>query len=486
MLNKLKNHPYISLMPICLGIFIAADDQTVIVTIMPEIMNDMNIPFTELNKVSWAITGYLIGYISVIPVIGRISDIYGKRKIFMICTTIFLIGSILVALSASIEFLILSRIIQSIGAGALIPIGISMASDSFPQNKIAIPIGIIAGTAEAGAVIGPLWGGIISNYLNWEWVFWINVPLALIVLLTCILLIKPKPSSEEKFDYFSGFIIIISLITLTLGLNRLNPVEILTYIYFSVFIVTILILIIKMNSDKLSSQFKTNNFILINLSHFLIGSSLMIGMITVPLMANTVLGLNSLEGGLYLMRMTIPIPISAVIGGILYQKTNYKFTIIIGLLISSIGFFSMSNWGLEISDPNLTIHLLITGFGLGMLISPIYTKGLESIEETSKTSAASILTASRLIGMTLSISWISSWGTSRFQDLTNGVKLLPLLTQTNINSTTDTSSIQLQISKAGLQLFNDFFLIAAILCIIAIIPVLLIKNSLIQASDISN
>jgi hypothetical protein len=121
-----------------------------------------------------------------------------------------------------------------------------------------------------------------------------------------------------------------------------------------------------------------------------------------------------------------------------------------------------------------------------MLISPIYTKGLESIEETSKTSAASILTASRLIGMTLSISWISSWGTSRFQDLTNGVKLLPLLTQTNINSTTDTSSIQLQISKAGLQLFNDFFLIAAILCIIAIIPVLLIKNSLIQASDISN
>ena len=486
MINKLKNHPYISLVPICLGIFIAADDQTVIVTIMPEIMNDMNIPFTELNKVSWAITGYLIGYISAIPVIGKISDIYGKRKIFMICTIIFLIGSILVALSPSIEFLILSRIIQSIGAGALIPIGISMASDSFPQNKIAIPIGIIAGTAEAGAVIGPLWGGIISNYLNWEWVFWINVPLALIVLLTCILLIKPKPSSKEKFDYFSGFIIIISLITLTLGLNRLNPVEILTYIYFSVFIVTILILIIKINSDKLSSQFKTNNFILINLSHFLIGSSLMIGMITVPLMANTVLGLNSLDGGLYLMRMTIPIPISAVIGGILYQKTNYKFTIIIGLLISSIGFFSMSNWGLEISDPDLTIHLLITGFGLGMLISPIYTKGLESIEETSKTSAASILTASRLIGMTLSISWISSWGTSRFQDLTNGIQLLPLLTQTNINSTTDTSSIQLQMSEAGLQLFNDFFLIAAILCIIGIIPVLLIKNSLIKVSDISN
>ena len=146
----------------------------------------------------------------------------------------------------------------------------------------------------------------------------------------------------------------------------------------------------------------------------------------------------------------------------------------------------MSNWGLEISDPDLTIHLLITGFGLGMLISPIYTKGLESIEETSKTSAASILTASRLIGMTLSISWISSWGTSRFQDLTNGIQLLPLLTQTNINSTTDTSSIQLQISEAGLQLFNDFFLIAAILCIIGIIPVLLIKNSLIKVSDISN
>ena len=152
-----------------------------------------------------------------------------------ICIWIFLIGSILVALSPSIEFLILSRIFQAIGAGALIPIGISMASDFFPQNKIAIPIGIIGGTAEAGGVIGPLWGGIISNYLSWKWVFWINIPLALIVLLTCILLIKPKPSSGEKFDYISGFIIITSLITLTLGLNKLNPVEILTYIYFGFF-----------------------------------------------------------------------------------------------------------------------------------------------------------------------------------------------------------------------------------------------------------
>ena len=182
MLNKIKKYPYISLLPICLGVFIAADDQTVIVTIIPEIMNDMNIPPNELNKVSWSITGYLIGYISAIPVIGRISDIYGKRRIFMLCIITFLIGSILVALSPTIELLILSRIFQAIGAGALIPIGISITSDYFPQNKIAVPIGIIGGTAEAGGVIGPLWGGIISNYINWKWVFWINIPLGLIAV----------------------------------------------------------------------------------------------------------------------------------------------------------------------------------------------------------------------------------------------------------------------------------------------------------------
>ena len=479
MLNKIKKYPYISLLPICLGVFIAADDQTVIVTIIPEIMNDMNIPPNELNKVSWSITGYLIGYISAIPVIGRISDIYGKRRIFMLCIITFLIGSILVALSPTIELLILSRIFQAIGAGALIPIGISITSDYFPQNKIAVPIGIIGSTAEAGGVIGPLWGGIISNYINWKWVFWINIPLGLIVLLTCILFINPKKSSGEKFNLISGFILIISLVSITLGLNKLNPIDIYTYIYFTIFIITTLILIIQINSknfNSIKSQFKTYNFISVNLSHLLIGSSLMIGMITVPLMANTVLGLNPLDGGLYLMRMTIAIPVSAILGGIIYQKTNYKITIIIGLIISSIGFLLMSNWTLEISDPSLTIHLFVTGFGLGMLISPIYSKGLESIQETYKTTAASILTVSRLIGMTLTISWISAWGTSRFKELTNDIHILPIFIQTNLNSNNLTSDIQLQITESGLKLFNEFFLIASILCVIGIIPLILIKN----------
>ncbi|MBN18663.1 MAG: hypothetical protein CL758_04190 [Chloroflexi bacterium] len=479
MLNKLKNYRYISLIPICLGVFIAADDQTVIVTIIPEIMKDMNIPPNELNKVSWSITGYLIGYISAIPIIGRISDTYGKRKIFILCTIIFSIGSMLVALSPKIELLILSRIFQATGAGALIPIGISIISDNFPRNKIAIPIGIIGATAEAGGVIGPLWGGIISNYFNWTWVFWINIPLSIIVLITCIIFIKPTKPNNSKFDYLSGFILIISFVSLTLGLNKLNPINFSTYIYFIIFITTTLILIIKMNSlyiYELKSKFKLTKFLLINLSHLLIGSSLMIAMITIPLMANTVLGLDSLDGGLYLMRMTIAIPISALLGGIIYQKLHYKNSIIIGLIISSIGFFLMSKWNLHISDPALTIHLFITGFGFGMLISPIYTKGLDCIEESYKTTAASMLTVSRLIGMTLTISWISAWGTTRFKVLTNDIQIFPILNQINLNSNNETNDIQLQIIEAGLKLFNEFFLIACIICIIGIIPALLINN----------
>ena len=136
----------------------------------------------------------------------------------------------------------------------------------------------------------------------------------------------------------------------------------------------------------------------------------------------------------------------------------------------------MSNWTLEISDPSLTIHLFVTGFGLGMLISPIYSKGLESIQETYKTTAASILTVSRLIGMTLTISWISAWGTSRFKELTNDIHILPIFSQTNLNSNNLTSDIQLQITESGLKLFNEFFLIASILCVIGIIPLILIKN----------
>ena len=152
--------PYVALIPVCFGVFVAADDQTVIVTVLPQIMLDMEVPVTELDHASWAITGYLLGYLVGMPLIGRVSDVWGHRRLYILSVLAFTIGSIAVALTQSLNWLIAARVFQAFGAGALVPISIAIVGDLFPRGKRALPLGIVGAAAEAGGVIGPLWGGI--------------------------------------------------------------------------------------------------------------------------------------------------------------------------------------------------------------------------------------------------------------------------------------------------------------------------------------
>ena len=159
------------------GVFIAADDQTVVVTVLPEIMLDMKVQISELGRASWTITGYLLGYVAVMPLIGRLSDVWGHRRLFVLSMALFMLGSAAVALASNLTWLVAARVFQAIGAGALVPISIAIVGDLFPPDRRGVALGFVGASAEAGGVIGPLWGGIMVRYLDWPWVFWINIPL---------------------------------------------------------------------------------------------------------------------------------------------------------------------------------------------------------------------------------------------------------------------------------------------------------------------
>ena len=123
------------LFPVCLAVFIAADDQTVIATIFPPIMKDLQINISDIDKAAWTITGYLLGYICMMPVVGKLSDTFGHKRLLTIVLIVFAIGSMLVGLSNNLEFLVASRIFQAIAAGATIPLAISIANTSLPKKQ---------------------------------------------------------------------------------------------------------------------------------------------------------------------------------------------------------------------------------------------------------------------------------------------------------------------------------------------------------------
>ena len=182
------------------GAFVTALDQTVVVTALPQVMLDLRVPISELDRVSWIITAYLLGYTVVMPVIGRLGDVYGYVRVYQVSLLIFCIGTSLVAVSSNLEWMVGSRVVQSVGGGAAVPSGMALATTMVPDSKRGFALGIVGASAEAGSMLGPVYGGAIVEALNWRWIFWLNIPQSKVIFLYLFSL-PNQYRMDAKVDY---------------------------------------------------------------------------------------------------------------------------------------------------------------------------------------------------------------------------------------------------------------------------------------------
>ena len=469
--------PYVALIPICLGVFVAADDQTVLVTVLPDIMLDFRIPPTELDYASWTITAYLLGYVAAMPLIGSMSDALGHRRIFAAAMVLFMLTSVAAALAPNMPALIGIRVVQAVGAGAMLPIGIAVVGDLFPRGGRGMALGLVGASAEAGGVIGPLWGGLVARFLDWPWVFWMNLPLGAIVLIALFAFLGPSPRFKSSVDYVGGAFIALSLAALTLGLSRIDRMDIVMIGYFLLAGVALAAFVHRQRTAEVTllpnDMFRSVTVIASNLSHLLIGVSLIIGMVTIPFMATYLMGHSPLEGGLRLMRMTLAMPVGALIGGYVCQRLDYRIPTVVGLMLMSAGYALMTTWQLDIGEPNLSIHLAMAGMGFGLLIAPIALGATEPVGHGDRGAAAGVVTAMRLLGMTLGLAAITAWGSQRFSILVSDLSIpLPLEGETSEAAAERFVEFQQSVTLIGMDLFVEFFAIAAVVGAVAIVPAL--------------
>ena len=285
-MSNSRARSYAALTAVFAGVFVAADDQTVVVTVLPEIMLDLKLTVTELDHTSWIITGYLLGYVAAMPLIGRLSDIWGHRNAFIGSLLLFMLGSVGVALATDINWLIGLRVFQALGAGALVPIAIAIVGDLFPPERRGTPLGLVGASAEAGGVIGPLWGGVITKYLAWQWVFWLNIPLCAIIIALTLVLLPQSPRYPAKVDYIGGALVTASLAAMTLGLARIDDLDALMALWFALAAVSLALFIARQRTAAEPllprAMFRVKAFVMANASHLLIGGALIIGMVTIP------------------------------------------------------------------------------------------------------------------------------------------------------------------------------------------------------------
>jgi EmrB/QacA subfamily drug resistance transporter len=476
---SLSPSPPLTIVLVSVAVLFAALDQTVVVTVLPQMMLDLKLPPTELDRAAWIVTGYLLGYTVAIPLMARLADIHGYARLFRVSLGLFALGSLSVALAPDLPWLVASRVVQALGGGATIPIGMALVTRALPAQRRALAVGLIGAAAEAGVVLGPLYGGGITALLGWRWLFWLNLPLVALLLLA-LRVLPGSGNREARVDYAGGLLLTGALTLLVVALSRRDLFTGASWTPYLVAAVGLLCLGglawiegrvrqpllpgLLFRSRAAASALGTK---------LLMGAALIIAMVTVPLMADTVLGHSSLEGGLRLMRLTGALPVGALVGGLLAYRVGPRSVTVAGLGVAAVGLFLMSRWDAGVADPGMTRHLVVAGLGFGLVIAPIFVTAMDAVPASYQATAASLVTVARMVGMALGMAALSAWGMEHFQGLTQGLLFpLPAAGEAEEAFARRLGEYQAGVTQASVDLFQNFFRGAAVLLLAAIVPAL--------------
>jgi MFS family permease len=459
---------------VCLPVFLGALDLTIVSAVLPAVVADLEVPLqTGLDTASWAVSGYLLAYAVSMTFMGRVSDLWGRRRVFLLCLAVFFIGSWLVAASpgvpadiahrivralaggrpdrslSALYAMIFGRVVQAFGAGAMVPVAMALVADLYPPERRALPLGLVGAVDTAGWVLGHLYGGIMVQWFAWPILFWINLPLiaVLFLLIAAMLGGLKERVARVPLDGIGVFWISLALAGWNIGLGGgeagsgegIPPVPIiLGFLAFGVFIRHEL----RTPQPLLNLRlFRNRNVSASSALNLLIGFCLMAGLVSVPLFVNLAgggeLAQGALASGLLLSAFTIPLALAALPGGWLTGRIGYRFTTLLGLAAALAGFGLMTTWKPDMasqavallasgSSPQAgiiwnTLHmaagLALAGIGLGLTIAPIGTAVINGAGESERGVAAAAVIILRLIGMSLSVSLLTAYGLWRTAEI---------------------------------------------------------------------
>ncbi len=390
---------------ILIPVFIGALDLTIVSAILPEVLTRLNIPIdTNLGLAAWAVTGYLLAYTVSMTIMGRVSDLVGRRSVYLICLLIFVAGSWWVASSSdfptellntfarqvlhqrpdmnqlTLIAVIIGRVIQALGAGAMVPVSMALVGDLYPPDQRSQPVGIIGALDTTGWVLGHLYGGVFVKFFNdhgaqiaqtlgtaipdWHTLFWFNVPIGLgaLVLTGWALRGVEHPAGQGRFDVIGAVLISVALIALNLGFGgntdisstatlsslqqTMNALPFSLPLLIGAVIVFVLFLAFEWRTkDPLIDLhlFRKRNVSAAAATNLLVGFCLMLGLVSVPLLVNLraenasadSIAHAAQQAGILLSGLTIPMALVAIPGGALSNRIGYRATTMLGMSLGA-------------------------------------------------------------------------------------------------------------------------------------------------------
>jgi EmrB/QacA subfamily drug resistance transporter len=414
----------LTMIGVLMVMLLASLDQTIVSTAMPRVIADLH----GFDRYTWVSTAYLLTSTVMVPIYGKLSDLFGRKPIFLFGVVVFLIGSALSGAAQDMNQLIAFRALQGLGAGALMPIAIAIVADLFTPRERGKWQGLTGGVWGLSAIIGPTLGGWITQNSSWRWVFYVNIPVGIAALLVLIFLMPWLRSANKNvsIDYIGAALLIVGTVPVLLGFtwagsqyDWLSPQII--GLFAGALVALTTFVFYEARLERLGEQpiiepslFKNSIFTVSTIVTIIFGMALFGSIFFIPLFVQGIVGTSATNSGLILTPLMLTSIVGSIVSGQLVSRLGkYKWIAIVGMVVSVIGSFLLVRLDVNATNNDVLIAMLVLGLGMGFGMA-LYNLVVQNALPQKIGQATSALVFFRSIGGTIGLAAMGSLMSSAY------------------------------------------------------------------------
>ena len=398
---------WLVLSAVAMGIFLATIDGSIVNVALPTLSTALGADFAT---VQWVVLSYLLTITTLLAVVGRLADMYGRKRLYNSGFIVFTIGSLLCGLSPTVGWLIGFRVLQGIGAALILALGLALVTEAFPPQERGRALGIAGSIVSIGIVTGPTVGGVIIENLSWHWIFFVNVPIGILgTYLVWRNIPATRPPGGQQFDFGGAATLCLGMLGVLLGLTTgqregFTSPQALGLFAFGIFFLLALVYIQRRHPQPIIDPVLfRNRLFTVNL---FTGLLVFIGLgsgVLIPFYLETVLGYSVQQVGLLLAVVPIALGIVSPISGVLSDRIGSRPISALGLAVTMLGYLALSTLSTETTAVGFLLRYVLVGIGIGLFQSPNNSAMMGTAPRERLGVASGLLAMTRNLGQTVGI-----------------------------------------------------------------------------------